>query len=174
MPTRDIHKSDPHLLSKLMDVDTDTQRVWQPEELGAILRHQLRAPLAFDLITVDTEVKSKLDALSATGGPAPKNFWDLLHHPRPPIELLKLTKEFGKVHRNNPESTLPRDIATLLYFAGIVVALTRYGQRITQLDNHSLRRGVEWVISQPWVDEPTRLVFQEGLAIITAQERKAP
>lgn len=172
MAARDIHKSDPHFLSKLMDLDTQSCHVWQPDELGAIFRHQLQAPLEFDLTTVDAEVEAKLKTLTASGDPPLKTFGQLLRHPHPPIELLKLTKEFGKAHRNNPESPLPRDIATVLYFAGIVAALTRCSQRITQLDEYSLRRGVEWVIAQPWVDESTRSLFREGLTLITAQEKK--
>jgi hypothetical protein len=171
MSARDIHKSDPQLLAKLMSLDTEAGNVWQSDELGAILRHQLQAPLEFDLITVDTEVKAKLKTLAATDGPPLKTFGDLLRHPRPPIELLALTKEYGKIHRNTPESPLPSDIATVLYFAGIVVALTRCGQRISQLDDDDLRRGVEWVIAQPWVDEATRSLFREGLTLIPAQKQ---
>ena len=166
MATGDIHKSDPQLLAKLMSLDTAPAHAWQPDELGAILRHQLQSPLEFDLITVDAEVKAKLKTLAAANGPPLKTFGDLLRHPHPPIELLNLTKEYGKVHRNTPESPLPHDIATVLYFAGIVVALTRCGQRISRLDDDGLRRGVEWVASQPWVDEWTRSLFREGLSLI--------
>lgn len=140
---RDIYQSDPHLLSDLMGLDAQT---WQPEELGAIFRHQLQTSLAVDL---------------GVTGP-PNTFGELLQDPRPPLELLIRTKDFGKQHRNDPASPLPHDIATVLYFAGIVAALTRCDQRITQLDDDSLRAGIEWVMALPWLDEPTRALFNEG------------
>ena len=67
--------------------------------------------------------------------------------PHPPFPSFKV---------RNPASPLPRDIATVLYFAGIVVALTRCGERISQLDDAALRAGIEWAMSLPRLDEETR------------------
>jgi hypothetical protein len=169
MATRNLDKSDSHLLAKLMSLDANEVRVWQPDELGAILRHQLQSLLEFDLTTVDGEVTTQLTTLANSEDLPLRTFGDLLRHPHPPLGLLKLTKDFGKLHRNDPASPLPRDIATVLYFAAIVAALTKLGQRISQLDDQSLRVGVEWVIARPWVDESTRTLFREGLAIIPTQ-----
>jgi hypothetical protein len=132
---RDISQSDPHLLSKLMNLD---EEAWPPDELAAMLRHQLR---------------SKLES---------ETFGDVLHAASPAIESLKRIKDFGKQHRNDPASPLPRDIATVLYFAAIAAALAKCGQRISQLDDASIRAGVEWAVALPWLDESTRALFVEG------------
>ncbi len=173
MAPRDIHQTDSRHLAKMMELSTETQRLWRPEEFGAILRHQLNAPLDYDLNTVDPGMTAKLQTWSTAGGQPLTTFGDLLRHPRPPLQLLEYLKQFGKTHRNDPESPLPRDIATLLYYAGIVVALIRCRRRITQLDDHSLRRGIEWAIAQPWVEESTRSIFREGLAFIVAHGSEA-
>jgi hypothetical protein len=170
MATPDIETSDSRCLAKLMSLDANEVRVWQTEELGAIWRHQLQSPLEFDLTTVDADAKTTLATLSATAESWPRTFGDLLRHPHPPMGLLRLTKDFGKLHRNDPASPLPREIATVLYFAGIVLALTRCGQRISRLDDQFLRAGVEWVIAQPWLDEPTRSLVGEGLGFFPIRE----
>ena len=75
-----------------------------------------------------------------------RSFDDLLHHPHPPVELLTLTKQFAKAMVEHPESPLPREVGRLLYFASITVALIRCGQRISDLDNASLKAGLRWCL----------------------------
>jgi hypothetical protein len=133
MPDRDIHSSAPRSLAKLMSLEAAAD--WQPDELGAIFRHQLQ---------------SRIEGAS-------KTFGEVLRDPQ--IEDLKLVKEFGKLHRNDPASPLPRDIATVLYFAAIVAARKHCRQTITNLDEDSIRRGVEWAVAQPWLYETTRSLF---------------
>jgi hypothetical protein len=59
------------------------------------------------------------------------------------------------------EDEMPKEIAAVLYFAAIVVALRRCGARITRLSDGELRAGVEWVLAQPWIDPATRALFAE-------------
>ncbi len=158
-----VFKSDSSHLSRLANLDENAQDIWQPEELGDILRHQLNAPLAFDLTTREPRTQTVLDAVHATVAQPPRKFGDLFHHPHPPLDLLKLAKDFAKAHRNSPNSPLPHEIATVLYFASILVALSRHRQRITTLDNPSIRQGIEWVLNQTWVDDATRALFREGV-----------
>ena len=167
---RRVYDSDAQRLVSMMELDTGVQKIWQPEELGAILQHQLSAPVQFDLGSLEKGLARKLKTLSASQGLLLKSFADLLHHPHPPVELLRLTKEFAKVNRSHPDSPLPREIATVLYFAAIVVAMLRCGQRITRLGNDELREGMEWVIAQPWSDESTRSLFNEGIELLDAQK----
>jgi len=175
---RDLSKSDPAALARMMDLDTGTKHDWQPDELGSILRHQLDSPLGLDLGNFAPESKGTLDALRPSASIPLNTFGDLLRHPHPPLEVLKLTKEFAKANRNNPQSTLPPEIATVVYFAAIVVALMRCGQRITALDDQALRQGVEWIVAQPWIDELSRSLFREALTVIgpdrPKREREIP
>ena len=165
-PKRDASRSEPSSLARLMALDTSTKHDWHPAELGPILRHQLDSPLGFDLGNFAPESKATLAAVDPPANIPLETFGDLLRHPHPPLGALKLMKEFAKANRDNPESSLPTEIATVIYFAAIVVALTRCGQRITGLDDDALGKGMEWVVAQPWVDESTRSLFRDALTLI--------
>ena len=141
--------SGPDALASMLDIDGDTGPAWTGQELEAVLRHQLAAPLRADL------------GARASAAEATTTFQDLLHHPAPPVELLTAAKEFAKACRNDPRSGLPSEVAAVLYFAAIVVARRRCGATITQLSPEELRAGVEWVLAQPWVDAATRRLFDE-------------
>jgi hypothetical protein len=99
-----------------------------------------------------------------------KSFGDLLYHPNPLPELLELAKEFAKEHRADAESPLPREVATVLYYASIAAALARCGRRITRHDDATLRKGFQWGCEQPWVDEATRGLLREGLQQVGGME----
>jgi hypothetical protein len=158
-----ILASDPHSLAALLDSGADDEHIWSGDELAAILRHQLSAPIQVDLSGLDTVAAPRVRMLSEAHGLLLKSFGDLLRHPNPPVELLKLTKDFAKAYRVTREGGLPREIATILYFASIVAARLRCRRRISRLDNAALRRGVELCLNQPWLDDSTRQLFEEGL-----------
>ena len=160
----DVRHTDPGMLSRLMALDADEGRGWSAKELGDILRHQLRAPLLFDLGKLSPAGEVELRHFAQAGGRI-ENFGDLLHHPAPPVELLSLVKEFGKSGRTGATG-LPQEIATVLYYASIAAALVRHGRRITRMEDKPLRDGLKWAAEQPWVDDATRLVLKEGLAAI--------
>src|SRR5262249_24592385 len=119
---------------------------------GAILRHQLTAPVRFDLGRPARSVRRF------------RSFADLLHHPRPPLALLTMTKDFAKASRSHPDRPLPQPGATLLYFASILVARVRPGRRISGVGDAALCRGLRWSVGQPGVDAAVRRLFREGLA----------
>jgi len=149
-------------LARMMDLEAGARGMWEPEELGAILEHQLAAPLELDLAGLDPGLAEKL-RLARQADPRIETFKDLLlHHPHPPIECLELIKEFAKVSRGRPEGTLPDEIATVLYFLSIVAGITKCRRRITHLDDAALRHGLDWALDQPWLGESTRRLFQEG------------
>jgi len=159
----DLSKIDARSLTPMMDLEGgEDPGLWRPGELGAILRHQLAAPLEFDFSFLGAERPPSLDALAATEGPPIRTFGDLLRHPRPPIELLESTKEFAKRCRSRPEAPLPDEIATMLYILSIVAALTRCTRRITKLDDQGLRYSLDWALAQPWLDPATHDLLREG------------
>jgi RNA polymerase sigma-70 factor (ECF subfamily) len=135
----------------------------QPGDCAALLQHILAAPLPFDLGTVDVERTDQLAACGHGGGREWPSLGELLHHPQPSPELLEQVKDFAKENGTDPESPLPREVATLLYYASIAAALARCGRRISRQDDAALRWGFEWGGAQPWVDEATRAVLGEGL-----------
>jgi hypothetical protein len=146
----------------MMDLSGTAEDLWRPDELAAMLRHELAAPLPVALGRLGEEAARRMQEL---GLPADSGMTlgDVLHHACPPVQLLDLTKRFAKLCNTDPDTVLPRDIAQLLYLASITAALTRAGQRISSLSAPSLRLGLEWATRQAWVDDATRALLKEGL-----------
>lgn len=151
------------MLSDFLAPDELGKRIWRASELGAVLSHQLSAPVAFDLGRLDAGLAKELRVASAAKGLLLRSFNDLFQHPCPPVELLSLVKDFAKRHLAHPASPLPPQIARVLYFVSISVALARCGRRITRLDDARLRSGIEWAMAQPWVGESTKGLLSQGL-----------
>ncbi|MHC4177760.1 MAG: hypothetical protein ACYSWU_09640 [Planctomycetota bacterium] len=166
MNDQDTYESDPQSLTEMLDLEAGEQKLWAPEELGAILEHQLAAPLECDLAKLDSQLTMRLRALNSVSDTAIKTFGDLLHHPSPPLRFLEVTKQFAKACRNHPHSPLPDEVATVLYFLSIVVAITKCSGRITKMDDRSLEYSLNWALRQPWLDQATRGILQEGLDAI--------
>jgi hypothetical protein len=157
----------------MMAVDGGDQGLWQPEELEAMLQHQLSAPLEFDFSYLGREATRRLDVLGSSQGPPIATFHDLLHHRSPPVKLLEITKEFAKACRTRSDRLLPNEIAAMLYLLSIVVARTRCGRRITKLEDDALRHSLDWALKQPWVDESTRELLREGDRVIGGRETES-
>jgi hypothetical protein len=156
-----ILESDPKQLASLIGDPDIGERIWQADDLAALLRHQLTTPLHVDLAGVNGAADPLKQAAEARGLVL-KSFGDLLQHRHPPVGLLKLMKDFAKACRLSPESTMPREISSVIYFASIIAAMTRCSRRITRLDNVALRQAVCWALAQPWLDDVTRALFLEG------------
>lgn len=163
-----VFKSRPKSLATLMEVGVGHPRLWRPDELAAIFRHQMSAPVLVDLGGFDPGTAIKLKILSEAQGLLLKSFSDLFLHPSPPLELLELTKEFAKANLDHPESSLPNEIATALYYTSIATALVRLDKRISQLDNESLRRGLLWVKEQAWISPEIQAL------LVKAMEKLSP
>lgn len=148
-------------LSGLIAFDADDRAVWPAGELQASLSHQLRTRLSTGLnqLHPDPEILSAI----LNSDPSIQTFGQLLHHPQPPMELLRLTKDFAKLAKRDHLANLPPEICLLLYYGSIVAGMLRHNERITRLTDDELRAGLNWVVRQPWVDDQTRRLFLEGL-----------
>jgi hypothetical protein len=162
-----ILESDPKSLACLIGDDDIGERIWRPDELAAILRHQLTTPLHVDMAGLNGAA-GPLKELAGARELVLKSFGDLLQHPKPPVALLKLMKDFAKACRLSPDSTVPREISSVIYFASIIAAMTRCSRRITRLDNTALLKAAHWALKQPWLEEITRGLFQEGQQYLTS------
>jgi hypothetical protein len=156
----------PKSLAALMEGSAEQARLWRPEELGAIFRHQMSAPILVDLGGYDTAAATRLKKLSEAQSLLLKSFSDLFHHPAPPLELLELTKNFAKANMDHPASSLPNEVATTLYYASIAAALVRLDTRISRLKDADLHRGLLWTSEQPWLNEPTKQLLLQAAAKI--------
>jgi hypothetical protein len=146
----------------MMAVGPEAAELWHAKELGEILRHQLAAPLEFEIIGVGPELVARLRAEEAAD-PEIQTFGDLFEHAHPPVEMLEVAKEFAKASRAHADGPLPDEVAVVLHLLSIVVALKKCAKRITRLDEEGLRFGVRWALAQPWLDESTRKLLQSGL-----------
>jgi RNA polymerase sigma-70 factor (ECF subfamily) len=153
----DQHRIDPHLLAEMMGLPL------QPMDPAALLRQVLTAPVPLDLGGLEPATTRTIKEWAEGQGLVLKSFADLLAHPNPLPELLELMKDFAKELRNDPESQLSREVATVLYYCSIAVALARCRRRITKHDDATLRQGFQWGVDQPWVDETTRNQLRAGL-----------
>jgi hypothetical protein len=136
-----------------------TAPLWLPTDLSGILRHQLAAPLGPDLALAGQYPAALVGSLCAEASPAIVTFGDLIHHPAPPVELLRAVKGFAKSRRNHPEAPLPVEIADLLYVLTIVLA-QRMGEPISRLTPEALRGAVAWALGQHWLDAEIRAILE--------------
>lgn len=149
-------------LSQLLTLGTADGPLWTEQDLPDLLKHQLSAPLVFDLRWSNGKGAAGLPGRRPT--PGIHSFGDLLRHPSPPVDLLVLVKEFAKSAREDPNSGLPAEVAGYLYFAAVAAAMVRCGQRITDLADAQVRDGLQWVLAQGWVGEDNKSVVREGLS----------
>ncbi len=61
------------------------------------------------------------------------------------------------------ESSMPVNVARVLYNLAGALALTRCGARIVGLDDDQYRKNLAWVLNQPWLDARLRPVFFAAL-----------
>ena len=162
-PAASVFKSRPKSLVALLAAREERGRLWQTDELAAIFRHQLSAPVVVDLGGFDPGTAAKLKVLADAQGLLLKSFGELLRHPSPPLELLELTKEFAKLNMDHSESSLPSEIAAALYYLSIAAALVRLETRISQLKDADLRRGMVWTSEQSWIDADARTLLAQAM-----------
>ena len=153
---------DPAQLSRILSLQPESLRLWDEAELADVLRHQLDAPLLYDLGRV--RAREGIDELSRGIG----SFRELLLHPVPPKELLALTKEFAKSGASHPDSPVPAEVGTMLYYAAIAAALVRLQTRITTMTDAELHNGFEWGLQQSWIDPVVHRLLTEAEARLRA------
>src|SRR6185369_11258222 len=96
-----------------------------------------------------------------TGDPAALTFGELFGASDPPVEVLRIVKDYSKQAISIPDGPIPEELGAVLYYAGICCALLRRGERISSLDPQALGQGLDWALSQPWLNDTLRALFQE-------------
>jgi hypothetical protein len=155
-------RSNSRALSTMLEFHEVYRHDWTPQELQEMLHHQLAAPLHLSLGPLSGEVAQEINKAGPAIDPL-LTLGQLLHHPRPPVGLLRLVKRFAKLCRSDRENPLPPEIVMLLYYTSITAALVKAKQSISGLTPVALKRGLSWLSSQSWVDEQTRSLLKEGL-----------
>jgi hypothetical protein len=165
-----VFKSRAKKLADLMASGGEHGRLWRADELAAMFRHQLSAPIMVDLSGFDARAATRIRTLSEAQGLILKSFADLFHHPAPAKELLELVKDFAKANLDHPESGLPDEIAAALYYLSIATALVRLDERISKLSDTDLRGGLRWTEQQAWLDEKTKGLLADALKKLSPAE----
>jgi hypothetical protein len=174
MPVQSLIPVQPNPLavSTLLDFREVNRHAWAAEELAAMSRHQLAAPLQLSLGVLSGEVAHQLRVADPPVNPL-MTLGQLFEHEHPPIELLKLVKRFAKICKRDPNNPLPSEIVMLLYYGSIAAAMTRTSERITDLPAAPLRRGMNWMSNQPWVTEQMRGQLREAIAQLDRERDSA-
>jgi hypothetical protein len=163
----DLYNSDPQQLASLLSIEAaaaDPSNVWRPEELAAILRHQLAVPLGEELGERVHALGRELELADKYHGLASRTFGELLFEPAPPVEALDLIKQFAKAARARKDSLVPPEVATVLYYASILLARHCHGGvSLSSLPEATLLEGGRWILGQPWVGEDVKSLVSELL-----------
>jgi hypothetical protein len=138
--------------------------LWNDSEVGQVLRHQLEAEVA-TASAYEGSADSYAAVMQESGGKhSIKTFRDLLVHPHPPEDLLQLVKQFAKAHLSSGSSPLPREVSQVLYFGAIVSGLLQGYRGVSTLTSGEVRRGAEWAMGLPWIDEGLLRLFHRYLS----------
>lgn len=167
---KDLQGTLPERLVELMGLGAHADHSWSDEELAAILQYQLARPLESDLGPLPKEVQEamrQVEPLAPEGGQT-FGFW--LHHVHPPVELLKLIKQFAKSSHAVPLFGIPPQAALALYYLSIAVALVRWKKRLTSLSNDELKVGFDQLANAPWVDAASRAILEQAWLYLTGKD----
>jgi hypothetical protein len=165
----EVYGAETQRLAKLLALEEADTAPWSRKELAKVLFHQLKSPLRLGVVSSGPRLGVALPELNAQECAAFNTFEEVLDHPHPPVELLRLIKEFAKAHFENSQPHLPREIAGVLYITSIAVALAKCSQRITQLDDPSLRRGIAWALEQAWVADRCKVMLTDALKCLPTE-----
>jgi len=160
--------NDATTLAELMSLAAADPVGWPADELPALWRHQLDTPLISDLVDVAPNAAQCISTwcqLSGTG-----TFGDVLSDPSPPIQILRLIKDFAKSRTAGVDASPLQELAIALYYAVIAVALVRCGLRITDLPDASLLKGFGWAAACAWLDDRTRASLREAVKRLPVKE----
>lgn len=155
---KELYVTDMKGLARIVDFSKAGEVPFPEEELGAVWKHQLDAPLNSDLDLSRLELKKSRRADDA--GEVPVTFGELLRDKNPPLELLCEVKDFGKNSWTIGENALPKEIGTVLYFAAVAAAMQQCDASITSLSRRQMRRGLKWCTKQKWLDAETRALLK--------------
>lgn len=122
---------------------------WRKEDYAIFWRHFLRSPRAEWLKNFQGDIH-------------PPCFWTFLSQSLTSIEHLRQLKDFAKLNRDHPDSLIPADIGSCLYFLCIAVALIRHQNRISSLSCAELRSGIRWCLQRDWLDGESRELFMNA------------
>ncbi len=152
-------------LSTFLEFTPDSRHAWNREDLAAIFRHEIRAPLRLALGDLSALVAHALDTLPPDLS-EPKSIEDLLLEPTPSADVLTLLKRFGRRCSQEQCGPLPKEIGMALYYASIGIARQRKMESVSALPDAELIKGLRWTLSRSWLEEKIRPVLSLALQAV--------
>jgi hypothetical protein len=160
-----LQSGSPDGLLRLLSLGEKTPTSWQEEDASKILQHQLDAELQFDLAPPQPTLaaaKADLKELEKAKALGLKTFRDLFSSAEPPVEVLRLCKDFFKsMVQKTPKESADYGVANVLYQLSIAAARCRLDQRISSLTDAQLLQGIDWSLKRPWLDRNTQVLFKQ-------------
>src|SRR5215471_6746370 len=162
-----VKRSSPERLSVLLKIDPSASDSWGAEDLSGLARHQMQAPLDFDLRSVSLEraqQQTASESLTDAGRSNIATFGDLFGNPSPPLKLLKLAQKFFKQNFvDSPKGSPEQKVAYVFYVLSIVAARVRHNVNISKLADEQQVRAIESIMERSWVSPEIRRLLANGL-----------
>jgi hypothetical protein len=154
----------PDSIARVLSLDDSAVEFWDPRDYPQLVRHQLDSPLAQELAGIYPAKRAEIEQ-AVYDGPV-RCLADLLRHAQPPVKLLELERQLFKAQTGHHPALLPPEVAFAFYYALSAVGMMRLGRWFSRLDDAGLRHGLQWALSQAWIDDQLRDIFQEGLCYL--------
>ena len=158
--------SDHESLQNLLDLEASPGNApsASDDEWAELLDDFLGSPIESALrLMSDPDGDGFEAARQAAAGSQIERLYDVFNVSQPPLELLTALKRSARRTTHEEAERFPTEIAGVVYFSSIALALTRLGQRITRLEDDALRDGLRLTLARPWLNETVRSVLQSAL-----------
>ena len=150
------------ILRALMDPSVPDTVPWSSNELRSILEHQLATPLRSEIGVFSQLAGFTLDRFKESiGNSHLRTFGEVLHHPSPPVGMLRLIKDFAKLSLTSDDG-VPRDVARVLYVCAILRARS-LGSDLTRLTRSGVEREARRCLAFAWLPESIRALLRVAL-----------
>ncbi len=177
---RDVLKrTHPTVLGQLFELGCGDVFHWTTAERGGLLSHQL--DLLLGPAPGSEADAAESDAARGPDGWETRTYRALFTAADPPLDRLQSIKSRAKYGINadpsdqegpDADGVLPREVATVVYYAALAAARVHAGVSITQLDDTAFRTGLHWALGHTWVDEPVRGLLTKALEATTPTDPK--
>jgi hypothetical protein len=161
---RDLpHFDDEEMVRLLTDPSATGERLWQESDLAGLLSHQLTSVVWVDMAEVGPAHALRAQELCTRLSPPAVTLNDLLHHPKPDPELLRLVSVLAKTRYHSPAPELPRVLALFLHSAAVLVGRYRCETRIAEHTDAELIENAERLAGVRWVDARTKGLLMRAI-----------
>ena len=140
-------------------------------EFSRICEEQLCLPIVPQLNDSATADRVKLQQIARSVVPPIRTFGDVLDRLDTPVELIIWAKDSAKISSQSLVSYVPAEVASMLYYAYMALALISHNVIISDLNLAELKRGLEWCLNQTWPNAKIIKLLRDGYALVLLKIR---